>query len=94
MRAQTKPSPPLLPGPATTQIAGAPRGLIATTASATARPAFSISRMPGVPACDRQAVGLRHFGSGEQFDHDAGDSIGGDRHGQTDALDHMHAQAA
>jgi len=47
-RAAMKPSPPLLPGPATTTTR-VPRGWRATV-SATARPAFSISAMPAVPA--------------------------------------------
>ncbi len=47
-RAATKPSPPLLPGPATTATCD-PGGWRAATRSATARPAFSISSMPGTP---------------------------------------------
>jgi hypothetical protein len=47
MRAATKPSPPLLPGPAT--IVTDRPCLRIDTASATARPAFSISVIPGVP---------------------------------------------
>ena len=47
-RAATKPSPPLLPGPQSTATGrGAQRR---TMACATARPAFSISVSPGVPA--------------------------------------------
>src|SRR5262245_12106730 len=49
MRAATKPSPPLLPGPATTTTR-APGGWRVATASATARPACSIRVRPGVPA--------------------------------------------
>ena len=47
-RAATKPSPPLLPGPQSTATGrGAQRR---TIACATARPAFSISVSPGIPA--------------------------------------------
>src|SRR5262249_18567144 len=47
-RAATKPSPPLLPGPATTATR-TPGGWRAATVSATERPAFSISSMPATP---------------------------------------------
>ncbi len=47
-RAATNPSPPLLPGPATTTIL-LPGGCREATRSATARPAFSIRSMPGTP---------------------------------------------
>ena len=46
--AATKPSPPLLPGPATTRIG--PSSTRPLAASATAWPALSISAKPGVPA--------------------------------------------
>src|SRR5262245_57425175 len=48
MRAATKPSPPLLPGPATIAIRR-PGGCRAATASATARPALSIRSIPAIP---------------------------------------------
>src|SRR4029450_3993447 len=48
MRAAIKPSPPLLPGPATTAMRS-PGGCRAATASATARPAFSMSSMLATP---------------------------------------------
>ena len=48
MRAATKPSPPLLPGPATTAMR-LPGGWRAATQSATARPARSISARPATP---------------------------------------------
>ena len=47
-RAATKPSPPLLPGPHSTETGRVPQRR--TIASATARPAFSINVSPGVPA--------------------------------------------
>ncbi len=47
IRAATKPSPPLLPGPHST--ASGRGGQRRATASATARPACSISTMPGTP---------------------------------------------
>ena len=53
-RAATKPSPPLLPGPATTTTR-APGGWRSATASATARPAFSISVDARDAAGDRSA---------------------------------------
>ena len=68
IRAQTKPSPPLLPGPRRAdrrRAARAPRA----TASATARPARSISQGPDARR-DREPVGLGHFGRGQQFNHE------------------------
>ena len=66
-RAATKPSPPLLPGPATTSTG--PSGTSAAAASATARPAASISVMPGMPAAMARAVGLGHLGGGQELVH-------------------------
>ena len=58
-RAATKPSPPLFPGPhRTTTGRGDQRR---ETASATPRPAFSISAHAGNAAGDRQPVGLAHL---------------------------------
>ena len=48
-RAATNPSPPLLPGPQSTEIRPA-AGVMPAATSATARPAFSMSTTPGVPA--------------------------------------------
>ena len=47
-RPATSPSPPLLPGPATTAMR-VPGGWRLETWSATARPAFSMSSMPAIP---------------------------------------------
>ena len=53
--AATKPSPPLLPGPQTTAMAAPARPASSAAASATARPAFSISASPGTPCCAASA---------------------------------------
>ena len=66
MRAATKPSPPLLPGPATTTIAAA--GRMARGDPFGDRAAGILHQVDaGDPARNRQPVGLGHFGGGEQF---------------------------
>jgi hypothetical protein len=57
-RAATKPSPPLLPGPQSTQTR-APGDSIDSAAWATARPAFSINSSDGTPAASAKASARR-----------------------------------
>ena len=67
-RAATKPSPPLLPGPQRTTMRALAR-VMATAASATAWPAFSIRSRLATPGRDRRAIGFKHFRSRQQFVH-------------------------
>ena len=66
-RAATKPSPPLLPGPATTTTR---RPLQQPAARVGDRAAGILHQLDaGNAAGDGQPVGLRHLGGGQQFDH-------------------------
>ena len=67
MRAATNPSPPLLPGPATTDhpLALAHRG----NPVGDRAPGIFHQLKAGNATSDRQPVGLGHLGGGEEFDH-------------------------